>query len=157
MQVLIFFIIYLQFKTIKRVFLVLTPLLAGFTMTLGFMGLTGMKFNYINIGAVTLLFGIGVDYGVYMLQEYLEKKQSTPDRNIQGQAPDEAVKHVGKVIIMCAMTTIAGFGSLATMQFQGIASLGIVITAGVIACLLCALFLLPVLIHYTEVKSSSRQ
>lgn len=137
-------IIYLQFRAVKRVFLVLMPLLAGVTITLGFMGLTGMQFNYINIGAVTLLFGIGVDYGVYIFQDYLEKKQNTPEMVVQ---------HAGKAVIMCALTTIAGFGSLATMQFRGIASMGVVITIGVVACLICALFLLPVLIHYVERKT----
>jgi len=137
-------IIYLQFRAVKRVFLVLMPLFAGVTITLGFMGLTGMQFNYINIGAVTLLFGIGVDYGVYIFHDYLEKKQNTPEMVVQ---------HAGKAVIMCALTTIAGFGSLATMQFRGIASMGVVITIGVVACLICALFFLPVLIHYLERKT----
>ncbi|MBI3397770.1 MAG: MMPL family transporter [Deltaproteobacteria bacterium] len=138
-------IICFQFRTVKRTFLVIIPLLIGLAITLGFMGLTGVKFNYINIGAVTLLFGIGVDYGVYIFQDYLEKKQSTPEM---------AIQHAGKAVIMCALTTIAGFGSLATMQFRGIASLGIIITIGVVACLISALFLLPVLIHYIEHKPS---
>ena len=139
--ILIFFIIYMQFKTLRRAVLVLIPLFIGFTLALGFMGMTGMKFNYINIGAITLLFGIGVDYGVYIMQDYLESRQGSAEAS---------VKHAGKTVIMCAMTTIAGFGSLMTMEYQGMATLGIVITAGVAACLLCALFFLPALIHYFE-------
>src|SRR3989337_1940461 len=96
-------IIYLQFRAVKRVFLVLMPLFAGVTITLGFMGLTGMQFNYINIGAVTLLFGIGVDYGVYIMQDYLESRQGSAEAS---------VNHAGKTVTMWAMTTIAGFGSL---------------------------------------------
>src|SRR3972149_6445568 len=124
-----------------RTGLVLIPLFIGFTLALGFMGMTGMKFNYINIGAITLLFGIGVDYGVYIMQDYLESRQGSTEAS---------VKHAGRTVIMCAMTTIAGFGSLMTMEYQGMATLGIVLTAGVAACLLCALFFLPALIHYFE-------
>lgn len=141
--ILIFFIIYLKFGTIKRVFLALTPLSAGFIITLGIMGIMDIKFNYISIGAVTLLFGIGIDYGVYIMQDYLEKRQD---------GPEHTLKHIGRTIIMCAVTTIAGFGSLMTMQFKGIASIGMVIAIGVSACLLCALFFLPVLIYYIEDK-----
>ena len=139
--IIIFCIIWFSFKSIKRVFLVEIPLVAGFILTLGFMGLAGIKFNYINIGAITLLFGISVDYGIYILQDYIEEKQKTPEAS---------VKHAGQAVIMCALTTIAGFGSLMTMNFQGIATLGIVITIGVVSSLVCALFLLPVLIHYFE-------
>jgi len=139
--IIIFCIIYFSFKSIKRVFLVEIPLVAGFILTLGFMGLAGIKFNYINIGAITLLFGIGVDYGIYILQDYIEEKRKNSEAS---------VKHAGQAVIMCALTTIAGFGSLMTMHFQGIATLGIVITIGVVSSLVCALFLLPVLIHYFE-------
>jgi predicted RND superfamily exporter protein len=139
--IIIFFIIYFKFKSIKRVFLVKIPLAAGFILTLGFMGLTGMQFNYINIGAITLLFGIGVDYGIYILQDYIEEERENTEAS---------VKHVGKTVVMCAMTTIAGFGSLVTTGFHGIATLGAIITIGVIACLSCALFLLPALMHYIE-------
>ncbi|MBI5047563.1 MAG: MMPL family transporter [Deltaproteobacteria bacterium] len=139
--IIIFFIIYFQFKSIKRVFLVKIPLATGFILTLGFMGFTGIQFNYINIGAITLLFGIGVDYGIYILQDYIEEERKNAE---------DSVKHAGKTVVMCAMTTIAGFGSLVTTGFRGIATLGAIITIGVIACLLCALFLLPALMHYIE-------
>lgn len=141
--IIIFIILYIQFRALKWVFLVLVPLLFGFILTIGFMGLTGIKFNYINIGAISLLFGIGIDYGVYILQEHLEKREKSTEASI---------KHVGKAVIMCAMTTIAGFGSLMTMEFKGIATLGAIITIGVVACLISALFLLPVLIYYIDNK-----
>lgn len=140
-SMLVFFIIYTQFKTVKRTLLVLVPLLLGSILALGFMGLIGMKFNYINIGSVTLLIGIGVDYGIYTMQDYLESRQ----RNTVA-----SVEHAGRTIIMCALTTIAGFGSLRTMEFQGIATLGTIIALGVAMCLLCALFFLPILIYYVE-------
>ncbi len=139
-SVLIFFILYMQFRTITRVLLTLVPLAAGFIVTLGVMGLAGLNFNFINIGAVPLLLGIGVDYGVYIMQDHLENKGPSQD----------SVSHVGEATALCALTTIAGFGSLVTFAFKGIASLGVVISIGVVACLFSSLLLLPTLLRYVE-------
>ncbi|MBI5970692.1 MAG: MMPL family transporter [Deltaproteobacteria bacterium] len=139
-SVLIFFILLMQFRTIARVLLTLVPLAAGFIITLGVMGLTGLNFNFINIGAVPLLLGIGVDYGVYVMQDHLENKGPS----------HEAALRVGGAVALCALTTIAGFGSLVTFAFKGISTLGVVISIGVTACLFSSLLLLPAALRYAE-------
>jgi predicted RND superfamily exporter protein len=60
------------------------------------------------------------------------------------------VQEVGKSVVMCAITTIIGFGSLMTMRFNGVASLGLVISIGVIFCLFTAIVLLPALLHFLK-------
>ena len=142
--VLIAFIIYAQFRGIKNSCLVLVPLIAGLLLTLGLMGLAGIPLNFINVAAIPLLLGIGVDYGVYIMQDHIEAG------SVSGGPPESSVKRVGAAIIMCALTTVAGFGSLVTMPFKGLASLGIIISIGVAACLFAALIFLPAIIHYTE-------
>lgn len=141
---LIALILYAQFRSVGVSFLVLVPLMTGLLLTLGFMGLFGLPLNFINIAAIPLLLGIGVDYGVYVMQDYIEAGLAS------SALPESAVARVGAAVIMCALTTIAGFGSLVTMPFKGIASLGIIISIGVTACLLAAIFLLPAIIHYAQ-------
>ncbi|MFQ5900932.1 MAG: RND family transporter [Thermodesulfobacteriota bacterium] len=137
--------LYLQFQSLRRVILVLLPLSLGFVYTIGLMGILNISFNYINIGAITLLFGIGVDYGIYILQGYLD-----------GDGPDveRTIRQVGKSVIMCAITTIVGFGSLVTMRFIGIASLGVVISLGVALCLFTATLILPSILYLFEDQGS---
>ena len=136
--VVIFSMLYMQFQSIKKVGLVLLPLALGFIYTMGLMGFLNIKFNYINIGIVTLIFGIGVDYGIYILHGFLEENRQDVKRTIE---------QVGKAVMMCGITTILGFGSLATMRFMGVASLGILICIGVVFCLFAALFFLPATLH----------
>lgn len=133
-------IVYLQFRSIKWAILIQFVLLADFILTLGVMASAGIKFNYMNIAAIALILGIGVDYSVYVMQGYLEKT-------------DDICANLGrtwKSVIMCALTTLAGFGSLMTMNFSGIASLGAVITIGVVVCLVTSLTLLPAMIALIE-------
>lgn len=139
-------IIYLQFRSFKWAIVIQLVLLADFILTLGVMAAAGIKFNYMNIAAVALILGIGVDYAVYVLQGYLEKT-------------DDICANLGrtwKSVIMCALTTLAGFGSLMTMSFSGIASLGLVITIGVVICLLTALTLLPAVIALVDHRMGSK-
>ncbi len=137
--VLIVLIVYAQFRTIRRTIMVFVPLCAGFLVTLGLMGLIGLNFNFINIAALPLLLGIGIDYGVYVCQDYAENGSSS-----------SILENVGVPVIMCGLTTIAGFGSLATVGFKGIASMGIIISIGVIACLAGSLLLLPAVLAFKE-------
>ena len=137
--VVIFSMLYMQFRSIRKVGLVLLPLSLGFIYTIGLMGLLNIKFNYINIGAVTLIFGIGVDYGIYIIHGVFEGDRPDVERTIQ---------QVGRAVMMCGLTTIIGFGSLATMRFMGVASLGVLICLGVSFCLFTALFFLPATLHF---------
>jgi len=150
--VLIALILYAQFRSVRDSCLVLLPLMAGLLLTLGFMGLFGLPLNFINIAAIPLLLGIGVDYGVYIMQDRVEARSLS-----EAEASSESsVARVGAVVVMCALTTIAGFGSLVTIAFKGIASLGIIISIGVTACLFAAIFLLPAVIRYADRRRSSR-
>ncbi len=133
-------VVYLQFRSIKWALLIQLVLLADFILVLGVMVAAGIKFNYMNIAAIALILGIGVDYSVYVLQGYLEQT-------------DDICANLGrtsKSVIMCGLTTLAGFGSLMTMSFSGIASLGAVITIGVVVCLITSLTSLPAMIALIE-------
>jgi predicted RND superfamily exporter protein len=50
-------------------------------------------------------------------------------------------------VLVSALTTIAGFGSLIPAKHQGIASLGLVMSTGVAACMLAGLTFLPALLN----------
>ncbi len=127
-------IIYWYFRKVWYVVLVLLPVILGFVLTMGSMGYMNIPFNFINIGTIALIFGFGVDYGIHVMQAYIgEEKMDIGN----------ALRISGKNVMMCAATTIAGCGSLMTAKFTGIASIGPVLTLGVIACTCTALIVLP--------------
>ncbi len=136
---LITLIIYLKFRSFKWLIITLLPISTGFILTLGLMRLFGINFNFINIAAAPLIFGIGVDYGIYTVQGYR-------DRGGDGLALS------AKSVIMCALTSIVGFGSLVSMSFEGLSSLGAIITIGILSSLIITLTLLPSVISIVERK-----
>jgi len=101
----------------------------------GLMRLFSLEWNFLNLCSVTLTIGAGVDYSIHMI---FALRQNSGDHAA-------AFRDVGKALGLCAATTVVGFGSLATAQTVGLASLGINCALGVALNALFALFLLPLM------------
>jgi len=98
-------------------------------------------FNPANIMVLPLIVGIGVAYGIYVVQRYRESHEAT-----------FYSKSTGRAVILSALTTTIAFASLLVGAHRGIRSLGLVMTIGVIACLVAALALLPSLLEMARRK-----
>jgi predicted exporter/lauroyl/myristoyl acyltransferase len=110
-------------------------------VTLGLSGLllcalmqfSGWSWNLMNIMALPLLLGAGVDYTILM-QLALRRHRG-----------DVAAVHheIGVALVVSCATAAVGFGSLAWASNAGLASLGRVCAAGIIGTGFVAIFLLP--------------
>ncbi len=107
----------------------------------GAMVVLGINFNPANIMVLPLIVGIGVAYGIYVVQRYRESHEAT-----------FYSKSTGRAVILSAMTTTFAFASLLVGAHRGIRSLGLVTTIGVISCLVAALVLLPSLLEIARRK-----
>ena len=81
--------------------------------TFGLLGFLNIPLNPANLIALPLILGIGVDYGVHIVHEFRECKG--PYR----MSPGTAV-----AVLVDALTTIVGFGSLMIASHQGLAEPG---------------------------------
>jgi len=134
--VVIVILVLLDFRSAGAVVLTMLPLLAGTIWMGGLMGALRIPFNPANIMTLPLIVGIGVAYGVYVMQRYREDH----DARVFG-------KSTGRAVVLSGLTTIVGFGSLMIGKHQGIFTLGLVMSMGVLACLVAALVLLPALLE----------
>jgi uncharacterized membrane protein YdfJ with MMPL/SSD domain len=126
----------LAYRSPKRGALVFVPFLAGATCMLGLMALLGLQFNFINVYVGLFLVGVATDYGVYMLQRYLESPAGFP----------RGAPETGRAVVMAALTCIVGFGSFALSHYPGLRSIGYACTFGVTFSGLAAITLLPALL-----------
>ena len=129
-------IVWYHFRNWRRVWLVMLPVTVGTILTVGTMGILGLRFNFFNVAGIALIFGFGVDYGIYLMQTHLEEG---------AKGGSHAVRSVGGSIVLCAVTTIVSCGSLITTHYRGLASIGIVLCFGAIFCLAATILLLPAL------------
>ena len=127
--------VFLHFRSITCVILSLLPVALGSLWTVGIMGYFGIPFNPANIMTLPLVVGVGVTNGIHILNRFTEE-----------QSPSILAKSTGKAVIVSALTTIAGFGSLILADHQGIQSLGWVMSLGTGACMFASLTFLPALL-----------
>lgn len=128
-------LVFIHFHRISCVFLALIPVTLGGIWAVGLMGILNIPFNPANIMTLPLVIGIGVTSGIHILNRFGEEDH-----------PSIFAKSTGKAVLVSALTTMAGFGSLMLAKHQGIESLGYVMSIGVATCMVAALtFLTAVL------------
>jgi uncharacterized protein len=129
-------LVYLHFRRIDAMLLALLPVLLGYGWMLGLMGWIGIPFNPANIASLALVVGIGVTNGVHVLNRFVEEAD-----------PVVLSRSTGKAVVVSALTTMAGFGSLMVAKHQGIASLGAVMSIGTATCMVASLVFLPAILN----------
>lgn len=111
----------------------LLTLLAGLVGLLAFMSLMHWSWNMLNLTALPLLLGSGAYYTIHV-QLALRKYP----RDLS------ALWHTtGRALLLCAATTVTGFGSLAWAGNAGLASMGQVCAAGIAMIFLVSMLALP--------------
>jgi hopanoid biosynthesis associated RND transporter like protein HpnN len=127
-------VLYLDFRHVGHTLIALTPLLLGVLLSLGVMGVCGFPLNPANMIAFPLILGVGVDNGVHVLHDYLLRRG----------AGRPSVSHaIGRGVLVKAMTTMIGFGTLMIATERGLSGLGFILTLGVGCSMLSSLILLP--------------
>lgn len=135
--VLVTLLLWLDFRRLRQTLMSLVPLIVGIFWMLGAMALFGIPMNFMNIFVSTMIIGIGVDYGVHMIHRYREMKSSAPAEMNRG------MMETGKAIVLAALSTIIGFGSLSMSHYPGLRSMGQVAILGALSTCLVAITLLP--------------
>jgi hopanoid biosynthesis associated RND transporter like protein HpnN len=136
-------VVFLLWRRIGDVVLVMAPLLLASLLTCATAVLIDLPVNFVNIVVMPLLLGIGVDSGIHLVHHHRTAQQADPD---SWAGEDLLSTSTAQAVFFSALTTMASFGSLALASHRGIASLGIYLLIGVTYMLLCNLVLLPALI-----------
>jgi len=139
-------IIYLffMFRNVCTVFFVLLPVLAGSIWTVGIMDVIGLNLNMANLVILPLILGIGVVNGIHITHRYREEE----DKNASVLG-----KSTGQAVLLSSLTTMMGFGSMMVADHYGVFSLGLVLTLGVLNCLIASVTFLPALLKLSSVKN----
>ena len=133
MVLLVLTSLWLAFRRPAEIFLGLAVLLLSGLCLLAVMAVLGWSWNLLNLMSVPLLLGTGVDYGIFM---QLALRRHGGDLVIVRRS-------IGRALLLCGGTAIAGFGSLAWSGNAGMASLGKICATGIAANMLISIFLLP--------------
>ena len=104
------------------------------------------QFNYANVIAIPLLLGVGVDSGIHVVHR----------ARALGAQENPADSSTGRAVVFSALTTATSFGNLALSSHPGTASMGVVLTLGLLLILLATLVLLPALLARPRSEEEAR-
>jgi len=117
---------------------VLIPLLLGGVLTGAATALLHIPFNFSNIIALPLLLGISVDNGIHMVHRH----------RLGNAAHGSLLKtSTARAILFSTLTTVCSFGNLLFSPHPGTASMGAILTIGILLTLVSTLLVLPALLH----------
>src|SRR5213083_951457 len=137
-------------RTIEPI-LMLAVLLVSLAWSLGVVAATVGHLSVFSVMFMSLLVGIGIDYGIYLFLRYDEELKS-------GRTPRHALVTTagrsGPGILFGALTAAATFGVLMLADFRGIQEFGFIAATAIVMAFVAMVTLLPALLVVTRRRLS---
>ena len=134
----VFLILLLDFRHPGFALLGMIPLFVGFAWMVGGFVILGFKFDVVNVTAIPLILGIGIDDAVHVIHG---------TRRLGVVKLPQILKHIGRALVLTSLTTAIAFGSIGFASHRGLAGMGILLALGVGSCLFMSVVLLPALLR----------
>lgn len=134
----VFFILFFAFRRLELVIVSIVPILMSWVFTTGLMGIFDLQFNVINIIVCTLIFGIGVDYSIFMTSA-LQKEHTYGKLELPTYRTS---------IMLSVATTILGIGVLIFAKHPALKSISIIAIIGIFSALLITFIIQPLVFNF---------
>jgi 1-acyl-sn-glycerol-3-phosphate acyltransferase len=132
-SLLVFIVLLVVYGRIELTLVSFIPMLISWVWILGIMGMAGIQFNIINIIISALIFGLGDDYSLFimdgLLQEYKTEKKN--------------LSSFKSSIILSAVTTIVGLGVLIFAKHPALKSIALISIIGIVSVVIMSQILIP--------------
>lgn len=129
----VFLILLIAYGRFELAIIAMVPLIVSWLWTLGLMGIFGIQFNIFNIIISTFIFGLGVDYAVFILNALIENRKYGRNELASSKLS----------ILLSALTTFAGIGVLIFAKHPALKSIAALSIIGIGSILFLSFTLLP--------------
>ena len=138
-SVFVFIVLLLSFRSIPISLIAFLPMGLSWYVVQGIMGIFGLQFNLINIIIATFIFGIGVDYSIFVMSGLIAKATGE-DNNL--------LTYHKTAIFFSAFVLMVVTGSLLFATHPAIHSIGVSTLIGMSATILITYTLQPALFRW---------
>lgn len=132
---LVFIVLLITYGRIELTLVSFIPMFISFIWILGIMGIFNIQFNIINIIISALIFGLGDDYSLFIMDGLLQEYKSGK-KNLSSYKSS---------IFLSAITTLAGLGVLIFARHPALKSIAAISIIGMICVVVIAQILIPFL------------
>jgi len=135
-----------SFGRIETGLITALPMFLSWLLTLGFMGVTGIRFNIFNIIISSFIFGLGVDYSILMMRGLLHQYK---------YGEDELLNYKVSVFLSSA-TTLIGIAALLLARHPALNSIALMTVFGVGVLVLITWIVEPLLVNWLLLGRKTR-
>lgn len=143
--IVIWLLLWILWRRFTPVALATAPLLLGSLLTCSMMAILDMPFQFANVIVIPLLLGIGVDSGIHLVHRA---------ENLKDPADELMGTTTARAVLFSALTTTISFGTLAFSGHRGLASLGVLLSGGMVLTVFTNLIILPALLNLRRSRSA---
>jgi predicted RND superfamily exporter protein len=137
----VFLVLFAAYRSLRRTLITIAPLVAGIAWLLGLMVLFRINMTFYSMVMVPVVIGTGIDAAIHLYSRYLE---------LGPGSILTVLRRTGPPVILSAVTTMAGFGSLMFTSHRGLMSMGQVAALGLSTVLVATLIGLPAIVLAIE-------
>jgi hypothetical protein len=156
--ILMITILYIFFRTIVRGrYLPFLPLMAvtiALAMAFGLMGVLEIPMSMILTGFLSVLIGLGIDYGIQVMTRYEEERSKGLDVD---EAIVVSITRMGKAVGLAIVTTLVGFSSMYFANIPDLEYFGMAVSIGLVLSYITAIWFIPAVLKLTDKGSSGYQ
>jgi predicted RND superfamily exporter protein len=134
-SIIVVVLVVLAFRDWRLTLLSLAPTAIGLVWAAGALAIAGVSLDLFALFAVVTFVGIGVDYGVHLVHRYQERGDAS-----------QAVAELAPVILVAALITLLGYGTLVTSSYPPLRSIGLVSAVSIATLAAASLFVLPAIL-----------
>lgn len=138
-SIFVLLILLLSFRSVMIALVAFIPMSVSWYVVKGVMGLMGQDFNMINIVIATFIFGVGVDYSIFVMKGLLAKAK--------GEDESLLLQHK-TAIFLSAFMLILVLGSLLFATHPAINSIGFTTLVGMSSTVLLTYTIQPALFRF---------
>jgi len=156
--ILMITILYIFFRTIVRGrYLPFLPLMAvtiALAMAFGLMGVLEIPMSMILTGFLSVLIGLGIDYGIQVMTRYEEERSKGLDVD---EAIEVSITRMGKAVGLAIVTTLVGFSSMYFANIPDLEYFGMAVSIGLVLSYITAIWFIPAVLKLVDKGSSGYQ
>lgn len=140
--VCIVLILFFTFRSFITVFYVIFPLVLGVLFCVGISWVLVGNLNLLTVFLFGILFGLGVDYGIYFHSRFLEERKNSDNLLT---AIGHVIHTTGRATLNAAITNSLAFFTLVFTHFRGFQEFGLLVSVGIFVLYLTYIVTLPLL------------
>jgi uncharacterized protein len=142
----IIIVLLLLFGSIRYAFMPLTVIIVGLLWAFGFFGFVGLELSSATSGAMSMIMGIGIDFGI---QTIIRFREELKQKKIE-LAMEKTLRSVFMPMFTTTLAALIGFKAMSMGDLTFLSELADMMSYGITACFIAAITVVPVIAVISE-------